>query len=51
LGKIHKETPQVHQQVQEFMSAGISVKLPADELAPHPVLPMVDRFLKPGLSI
>lgn len=50
LRKIHKETPQVRKQVQEFIK-GIpwkydysTVPLPIDGLAPQPIVPIVDGF-------
>jgi hypothetical protein len=50
LRKIHKESPKVRKQVQEFIT-GIpweydysSVKLPADGLASQPVIPVIDGF-------
>jgi hypothetical protein len=50
LRKIHKEKPEVREQVQEFVQ-GIpweydysSVQLPADGLAPQPVIPIMSGF-------
>jgi hypothetical protein len=50
LRKIHKEKPSVRKQVQEFV-AGIpweynysTVKLPADGLAPQPIVPVAGGF-------
>ena len=50
LRKIHKESPKVRKQVQEF-TVGIlwdydyaSIKLPANGSAPQPIIPVVDGF-------
>jgi hypothetical protein len=50
LRKIHRAKPEVRKQVQEFV-AGISweydystIKLPADGLAPQPVVPVMSAF-------
>jgi len=50
LRKVHNEKPQVRKQVQEYINGfpfdydHATVQLPADGLAPQPILPVVDRL-------
>jgi hypothetical protein len=50
LRKIHKETPRIQKQVQEFVTKILweydysSVKLLADGLAPQPIVPVISGF-------